>query len=49
MKEVTIYTDIGRVPIPKGYTKKRVVEILEKTGHKVLSVSDASQGKKKAV
>jgi len=44
--DMKIYTDQGVVPIPEGYTQKRVVEILEKAGHKILSVSEKPKVKK---
>ncbi len=44
--EVKIYTNIGVVPIPKGYTQEEVIATLEKVGHKILSVSEKPKTKK---
>ena len=35
---MVIYTDIGFVPIPEGWTLERAVEVLRGAGHTVLRI-----------
>ena len=35
---MVIYTDIGKTPLPEGWTLERAVEVLREMGHTVLHI-----------
>ncbi len=35
---MVIYTDIGKTPLPEGWTLERAVEVLREVGHTVLHI-----------
>tara|TARA_Y100000034_G_scaffold34357_2_gene42143 strand:- start:1843 stop:1995 length:153 start_codon:yes stop_codon:yes gene_type:complete len=37
-----IHTDKGKVPVLKGYTTERAIEILEEGGHTILHVEEVT-------
>jgi len=45
---VVVYTDKGKCPVTGGWKLKRIIQILEECGHKILKVEETDKEVRKA-